>query len=132
MVEVFFKGGAKWVSRSYVLGEQRCLLDVVRFVRGQVGHDDETCATNYLARRPAPAHEHDRYQSTKDAVIAFNDAPRRSYRQIAAVLRAARDLPCKAGANLHQPRRSAVARDRRAAKHQVSRCQTPHTELTPA
>jgi hypothetical protein len=93
MVEFYFQGGKRWVPGTWLHGEQRCLLGAVRFVRNQLA-DHKDNATDYLARaiRPELAFiaRPDRHPAS--IVIAFNDAPRRTYAEVAAVVRKAKEL----------------------------------------
>ena len=95
-MERFFDGGARWARREYETADRRCcLLGAIELVRREIGYSDDRAA-EYLARainlwqlrRHLPLlGESDHY-----SIIGFNDAHRRSFADIAAVLAEARRL----------------------------------------
>lgn len=93
MVEFYFQGGKRWVPGTWLHREQRCLLGAVRFVRNQLAYHKDN-ATDYLARaiRPELAFIARPDWHPASIVIAFNDAPRRTYAEVAAVVRKAKEL----------------------------------------
>jgi hypothetical protein len=93
VVEVSFRDGAKWARGAYcTLDGRRCLLEAVRVARRQIGVQFDR-APDYLARaiRLRRGYGHS-YTGTEGTVLAFNDARRRSWRHIAAVIRKAKAL----------------------------------------
>jgi hypothetical protein len=96
MMEFFFDGGARWARRTYCTDDgKRCLLGALEYVRCEAGHSDDR-AVEYLARAI------NRRQLSKllpqlgdcdrNTIIGFNDAFRRSYADVAAVLSDAKQL----------------------------------------
>jgi hypothetical protein len=93
MVEFYFRDGERWAPRGGREGDRRCLLTAIEFVRCEIGwHRDH--AFYYLARAIDPdiAVLARPDQITPSFAIAFNDAPGRTYPEIAAVLRTAKAL----------------------------------------
>jgi hypothetical protein len=95
-VEFFFDGGAKWARRALeTIDGKRCLLGAIQHVRHELGNGDDRAA-EYLA------HAIDQWQRLKGlpplgegrdcSIMGFNDAHRRGFADIAAVLREARQL----------------------------------------
>jgi hypothetical protein len=93
VVEVSFRDGAKWARGTYsTLDGRRCLLEAVQVARRQIGAQFDR-APDYLARAIRLRRGYgDLYLGTEGTVLAFNDARRRSWRQIAAVIRKAKAL----------------------------------------
>jgi hypothetical protein len=93
VVEVSFRDGAMWARRAYsTLDGRHCLLGAVRLARRQIGVRFDR-APDYLARAIRLRRGYaDSHADTHATVIAFNDAPRRSWRHIAAVIRKAKAL----------------------------------------
>jgi hypothetical protein len=85
MVELFFRDGAKWAHGRWKAPDgKRCLIGAVRFVRRQVGSNADRAPT-YLARA-IPAKDGPLLLDAVNAIIGFNDAPGRTYPEIAAVI----------------------------------------------
>ena len=125
VVEVSFRDGAKWARGTYnTLDGRRCLLEAVQFARRQIGVQFDR-APDYLARAIRLRRGWgDRYLGTEGTVLAFNDARRRSWRQIAAVIRKAKAL-AEADA---QPREHTAAP---ADRHFAILCELAHISETP-
>ncbi len=96
MMEFFFDGGARWVRRAYETADGKCcLLGAIQFVRREIGYSDDRAA-EYLARainlwqlrRRLPSLG----GSDHNSIMGFNDAHRRSFADITAVLAEARQL----------------------------------------
>jgi hypothetical protein len=95
-VEFLLDGGAKWARRALeTIDGRRCLLGAIQYVRHELGDEDDRAA-EYLARAI------DQWQLSKGlpplgdggdcSIMGFNDAHRRGFADIAAVLREAREL----------------------------------------
>jgi hypothetical protein len=93
VVEVSFRDGATWARDAYCTFDgRRCLLEAVQLVRRQIGVQFDR-APDYLARAIRLRRGYaDSHADTHATVIAFNDARRRSWRHIAAVIRKAKAL----------------------------------------
>jgi hypothetical protein len=94
VVEVSFRDGAMWTRGTYCTFDgRRCLLEAVQLARRQIGVQLDR-APDYLARaiRLRRGYGGDRYLGSESTVLAFNDARRRSWRHIAAVVRKAKAL----------------------------------------
>lgn len=93
MVEFYFRGGERRAPGLSREGDRFCLLTAIEFVRSEIGcHSDD--AFHYLARAidPEIAVLARPDQMSPSLVIAFNDAPGRTYAEIAAVLHTAKAL----------------------------------------
>jgi hypothetical protein len=104
MVESYLRAGAQWAQGiGSETGKRLCLLGAVTFARRELGnHEDRADA--YLERaidlkypqcrkRLAKAyHRTQRAPQTVDVVTSFNDAPRRTFAQVAAVIHTAKKL----------------------------------------
>jgi hypothetical protein len=89
MMEFYFRDGQRWAHRTWweAAGEKRCLLGAVRFVRSEILSDRDQ-AEYYLARAIHPAQAN----GSPTRVMQFNDAKGRTYPEIAAVLRKAKEM----------------------------------------
>ena len=93
MVEFYFRGGERWAPGSSREGGRLCLLTAIEFVRREIGcHSDHSFY--YLARAIDPdiAVLARPGQIGPSIAIAFNNAPGRTYAEIAAVLHTAKAL----------------------------------------
>jgi hypothetical protein len=95
-VELLLDGGAKWARRALeTIDGRHCLLGAIQHVRHELGNQDDRAA-EYLARAI------EQWQLSKGlpplgeggdcSIMGFNDAHRRGFADIAAVLREARQL----------------------------------------
>jgi hypothetical protein len=113
MVEFYFRGGERWAPGSSREGDRFCLLTAIEFVRRETGcHSDHSFY--YLARAIDPdiAVLARPDQMSPSLIIAFNDAPGRTYAEIAAVLHTARALAEIDARALHEEtKRNAVDGD---------------------
>ena len=92
MVEFFFEDGAKWNPRTFTSRDgARCLLGAIRFVRQQIACAPDR-APHYLVRAIYPARLDFPRSDPQGVIFCFNDAPGRSYTEVAAVVRKAREL----------------------------------------
>jgi hypothetical protein len=106
MVEFALDGGKKWTKRTLKVGNKRCLLGAVRFVRHETGYGPDH-TEKYLARAIngwAMRRNEERFLSESTdvlagrvdpsvcAIMAFNDAEKRTFRQVVEVIRDAREL----------------------------------------
>jgi hypothetical protein len=93
MVEFYFRGGERWVPRTSGEGERLCLLTAIEFVRREIGCNSDH-AFYYLARAidPDVAVLARPGQIGPSLTIGFNDAPGRTYAEIATVLCTAKAL----------------------------------------
>lgn len=91
MVEFSFEGGAKWMQgKEGNFKGQRCLIGAVRFVREQTGiRCDEM--ERYLARAIAIRSNNSRLTDSR-AITNFNDVRGRTFADIVAIIREAREL----------------------------------------
>lgn len=103
MVELYFRGGAQWAQGiGSETGTHLCLLGAVNFVRRKLGSCEDQAA-EYLERaidlkypqcrkRLAKAFLRIRTPKTVDIVTNFNDARRRTFADIVAVLHKAKEI----------------------------------------
>ena len=95
-VELLLDGGAKWARRALeTVDGKRCLLGAIQHVRHELGTKDDRAA-EYLARAIQEWQLRKGLPPLGDggdcSIIGFNDAHRRGFADIAAVLREARQL----------------------------------------
>jgi hypothetical protein len=93
MVEFFFfEDGAKWNPRVFTNKDgARCLLGAIRFVRQQIACAPDR-APHYLVRAIHPARPDFQRSDPQPVIFRFNDAPGRTYAEVAAVVRKAKEL----------------------------------------
>jgi hypothetical protein len=104
MVESYLRAGAQWAQGiGSETGKRLCLLGAVTLVRRELGNHEDRAA-EYLERaidlkhpqcrkRLAKAyHRIQRAPQTVDVVTSFNDAPRLTFAQVAAVIHTAKKL----------------------------------------
>jgi hypothetical protein len=103
MVESYFCGGVQWAQGiGSETGTHLCLLGAVNFVRRELGNCEDRAA-EYLERavdlkypqcrrRLAKAFLRIRAPKTVDIVTNFNDARRRTFAEIVAVLHKAKEI----------------------------------------
>jgi hypothetical protein len=123
VVEVSFRDGAMWARRAYsTLDGRHCLLGAVRLARRQIGGRFDR-APDYLARAIRLRRGYgDSHADTHATVVAFNDARRRSWRHIAAVIRKAKALAEADAQHLPAP----------ADRHFAILCELAQTSETPS
>jgi hypothetical protein len=109
-VEFFFEDGAKWNPRMFTSRDgARCLLGAIRFVRQQIA-----CASDraplYLVRAIHPARPDFLRSDPQPVIFRFNDASGRTYAEVAAVVRKAKEL-AEADARSDDPDMQRIAVD---------------------
>jgi hypothetical protein len=91
-VEFFFEDGAKWSPRTFTSRDAaRCLLGAIRFVRQHIACAPDR-APHYLVRAIHPARPDILRSDPQPVIFRFNDAPGRTYDEVAAVVRKAKEL----------------------------------------
>ena len=91
-VEFFFEDGAKWNPQMFTRRDgARCLLGAIRFVRQQIACAPDR-APHYLARAIHPARPDILRSDPHPVIFRFNDALGRTYAEVAAVVRKAKEL----------------------------------------
>ena len=92
MVEFFFEDGAKWNPQVLPTRDgARCLLGAIRFARQQIACASDR-APHYLVRAIHPARPDFLRSDPQPVISRFNDAPGRTYAEVAAVVREAKKL----------------------------------------
>ena len=96
MMEFFFDGGARWARRTFCTDDgKRCILGALEYVRCEAGQSDDR-AVEYIARainrRQARMLLPPLGDCNRTTIIGFNDAFRRSFADVAAILSEAKEL----------------------------------------
>jgi hypothetical protein len=92
MVEFFFEDGAKWNPHAFTSKDgARCLFGAIRFVRQQIACAPDR-APHYLVRAIHPARPDFLRSDPQPVVFRFDAVPGRTYAEVAAVVRKAKEL----------------------------------------
>jgi hypothetical protein len=94
MVEFALEGGRKWTKGRLTRESKHCLLGAIYFVRRQTkfGTDDMVAYLGHAVRAKLPEGLIAASLSSKEAIMAFNDEPRRTFSEVLDVIQDAREL----------------------------------------